>query len=212
MGLTGDSKSDGVVTIDRMNRVTILLDGPPTLVMFWPSVGRTGTPGSQKPRQAAEGVRAGGSRSPPQYVDVEGVTDPGAFAVVLDGDCMRPKYRSGEVLVFSRLAPVRSGDDCLVVFYHSESGGLCQWFKRVFLEAGGSVRLQPLNPRYGSFTLEASNVLAIIRAVARADGSPVGRPAAAERLALPAKMGGQAREARSRSARSEKSPCLALTT
>jgi hypothetical protein len=98
MGLKGNGKPGGVISIDRMNGVVILLDGPPTLVMSsWPSIGQTGNPASQKRCQAAaEAVRAGGRRSPSQYVDVEGVTDPDAFAVPVDGDCMEPKYRSKE--------------------------------------------------------------------------------------------------------------------
>ena len=159
---------------------------------------------------AAEAVPAGGSRSPPRYVDVQGVTDPAAFALVVNGDCMEPEYRSGEIVVFSRLAPIRSGDDCLVVFYHPDGGHLCERFKRVFLEPGGSLRLQTLNPKRTVCILKANCILAVIRAVARADVPAGARPAAAGRLAPPARMGGQAGEARPRSTRSEKSPCLTM--
>ena len=214
MGLKGgDGKPGGLVTIDRLKRVVIRLDGPPTLVMSWPSIGKTENPAPRKGRQAAaEAVPAGGGRSPPPYVHVLGVTDPAAFALVLNGDCMEPEYRSGEVLVFSRAAPVRSGDDCLVVFYHPDGGHLCERFKRVFLEPGGSLRLQTLNPKRTVCILKANCILAVIRAVARADVPAGARPAAAGRLAPPARTRGQDREARSGSARAEKSPCLAMTT
>ena len=95
------------------------------------------------------------------------VTDPDAFALVVDGESMQPKYRPDEVLVFSRKAPVRSGDDCLVVFYHPTQG-LVERFTRVFRQRDGAVRLQPLNPRYESLVVEARRLLATIRAVGRA--------------------------------------------
>jgi phage repressor protein C with HTH and peptisase S24 domain len=91
----------------------------------------------------------------------------GRFALVVDGDCMEPKYRNSEVLSFDRAAAVRSGDDCLVVFFDS-AGDVRQRFKRIFLEPGGLIRLQPLNPKYQSCTLQRSQVLALVRAVARA--------------------------------------------
>jgi hypothetical protein len=212
MGLKGgDGKPGGLVNIDRLKRVVIRLDGPPALVMSWPSIGKTENPAAQKCRQAAaEAVPADGSRSPPPYVAVEGLTDPAAFALVLDGDCMQPEYRHGEILVFSRLAPVRSGDDCLVVFFHPDDDSLCERFKRVFLEPGGSLRLETLNPKRTVYILEANRVLAVIRAVARADVPAGARPAAAGRLAPPARTRGQAGEPRSGSARSEQSPCLAM--
>ena len=171
------------------------------------------TAAPQKCRQAAaEAVPADGSRSPPPYVAVEGLTDPAAFALVLDGDCMQPEYRHGEILVFSRLAPVRSGDDCLVVFFHPDDDSLCERFKRVFLEPGGSLRLETLNPKRTVCILTANDILAVIRAVAKADVPAGARPAAAGRLAPPARTGAQNGEARYGSARSEKLPCPSLTT
>ena len=139
------------------------------------------------------------------------------------GSVVRGKYRVEAFLATGTMGNVyaathRNGAKVALKVLHAQLAAdpsLCERFKRVFLKAGGSVRLQPLNPHYGSLTLEAHRVLAIIRAVARvpaAAGAAGARPAAAERLAPPARMGKQAGEARPRSTRSEKSPCLAMTT
>jgi hypothetical protein len=96
---------------------------------------------------------------------------------------MQPEYQHGEILVFSRAAPIRSGDDCFVVFFHPV-WGLCERFKRVYLRSNGDVFLRSLNWRYGFLVLERVRLLAMVRAVARADvaGAPkVSGPAGSAR-------------------------------
>ena len=129
---------------------------------------RRGTARRSSDRLASNPVRARSSPTPLQYVSAPGVTDPDAFALVLNGHSMEPEYHTGEVLVFNRAAPVRSGDDCFVVFFHP-SLGPCECFKRVTLRRNGDVFLQSLNWRYGYLVLERRRLLAMIRAVARAE-------------------------------------------
>jgi len=131
-----------------------------------------------------EPVRAKPVDFPLRYIErLPGLTDPKAFALTVDGDCMLPKYRPGEILIFSPAAPVRSGDDCLVVYQHSTRGP-CNLVKRVHLKPDGSIRLEMLNKAYEDFTVDARQVSAIIRCVAKVPASAVkysGCPAPLER-------------------------------
>jgi len=109
--------------------------------------------------------------SPLGYVELPpGVTDPHAFALMLDGDCMLPKYRPGEILIFSRAAPVTCGSDCLVVL-RTLGPGRVNWFKRVHFGPDGAVRLEMLNPKYGGTVIWISQPLEIIRCMAKVPAS-----------------------------------------
>jgi repressor LexA len=98
------------------------------------------------------------------YVSCPDVADPEAFAARVFGDSMTPKYRAGDIVIFSPRAPVNSGDDCFVRF---ESGNTT--FKRVFFETddtGNSViRIQPRNEKYRPQTIPADQISGVYRAV-----------------------------------------------
>lgn len=83
-----------------------------------------------------------------EYVRCPDVHDPDAFAARVVGDSMEPVYFEGDIVVFSPLKSLVSGQDC---FARMEPDHSCT-FKRVFFEknpAGRDViRLQPLNNRY----------------------------------------------------------------
>jgi phage repressor protein C with HTH and peptisase S24 domain len=96
------------------------------------------------------------------------LSDPNAFAVRVVGDSMEPKYREGDVVIFSPAATVKSGDDCFVRF--AVTGGPADeqtTFKRVFFDAADRVRLQPLNERRAPTFAKPSQIAGIFRAVAR---------------------------------------------
>jgi SOS-response transcriptional repressor LexA/transcriptional regulator with XRE-family HTH domain len=97
-----------------------------------------------------------------------GLSDPNAFALRVDGDSMEPKYHAGDLVIFSPAAAVASGNDCFVRF--GMTGGPMDdeiTFKRVFFDAVGEIRLQPLNERYAPKTVKPSEIAKIVRAVTR---------------------------------------------
>jgi repressor LexA len=100
------------------------------------------------------------------YVGCPDVQDKDAFAARVHGDSMQPKYREGDIVIFSPGQSPRSGDDCFVRF---EDGHTT--FKRAFFEtddAGRSViRLQPRNERYRPQTVPAEQISGLYKAVYR---------------------------------------------
>ena len=81
------------------------------------------------------------------YVGCPDVQDREAFAARVHGDSMTPKYREGDIVIFSPAAIPKTGDDCFVRFEDGQTT-----FKRVFFETaeGGAsvIRLQPRNEKY----------------------------------------------------------------
>lgn len=98
------------------------------------------------------------------YVGCPDVHDKDAFAARVAGDSMTPKYREGEIVIFSPAAATRNGDDCFVRFDNGHTT-----FKRVFFESddrGASVlRLQPRNEKYRAQTVPATDVTGLYKAV-----------------------------------------------
>ena len=98
------------------------------------------------------------------YVGCPDVQDKDAFAARVHGDSMFPKYREGDIVIFSPSAGTRNGDDCFVRF---EDGHTT--FKRVFFESddGGRavLRLQPRNEKYRAQSIPSEKVLGLYKAV-----------------------------------------------
>ncbi|MFP4054818.1 MAG: XRE family transcriptional regulator [Phycisphaerae bacterium] len=97
-----------------------------------------------------------------EYVRCPGVADPQAFAARVVGDSMEPKYREGDIVVFSPNASVHNGQDCFIRF---EGGGTT--FKRMYQDSDQVVRLQPLNPRYAARTYATEEITGLWPAVLR---------------------------------------------
>src|SRR5206468_6807857 len=80
------------------------------------------------------------------YVGCPDVRDRDAFAARVTGDSMTPKYREGDIVIFSPALSPRSGDDCFVRFEDGQTT-----FKRIFYESGDNgeavLRLQPRNEK-----------------------------------------------------------------
>lgn len=99
-----------------------------------------------------------------EYVGCPDVSDKDAFAARVHGDSMTPKYREGDIVIFSPGASPRNGDDCFVRF---EDGHTT--FKRVFFEneeAGRAVlRLQPRNEKYRPQVVPSEKVTGLWKAV-----------------------------------------------
>lgn len=101
-----------------------------------------------------------------EYVGCPDVRDNDAFAARVHGDSMTPKYREGDIVIFSPAAIPKDGDDCFVRF---EDGHTT--FKRVFFESSdggkGVIRLQPRNEKYRPQTVPSENVSGLYKAVYR---------------------------------------------
>jgi phage repressor protein C with HTH and peptisase S24 domain len=98
------------------------------------------------------------------YVGCPEVADKDAFAARVHGDSMVPKYREGDIVIFSPAAVPRSGDDCFVRFDDGHTT-----FKRVFFETGPAtepvLRLQPRNERYAPQVVSSQQVAGLYKAV-----------------------------------------------
>jgi repressor LexA len=98
------------------------------------------------------------------YVGCPDVRDKDAFAARVHGDSMFPKYRPGDIVIFSPAATPKSGDDCFVRFEDGKTT-----FKRVFFESdeqgNATIRLQPRNEKYRPQVVESSQISGMYRAV-----------------------------------------------
>lgn len=98
------------------------------------------------------------------YVGCPDVQDRDAFGARVHGDSMVPKYREGDIVIFSPSAEPRNGDDCFVRFADGHTT-----FKRIFFESNESgtsvVRLQPRNEKYRPQVVPGTEVTGMYRAV-----------------------------------------------
>ncbi len=94
------------------------------------------------------------------YVRCPDISDANAFAVRVVGDSMMPKFKQGDIVVFSPAADVQNGDDCFVRFRMPHE----TTFKRVFFEAKQTIRLQPLNTDYAPQVIPGDRINGIYRA------------------------------------------------
>ena len=98
-----------------------------------------------------------------EYIRCLDLHDPNAFAVRVVGDSMEPKFRAGDIVIFSPTMDVNSGDDCFIRFAMPHEST----FKRVFFEADNKVRLQPRNDKYAPRIVEGSRINGLYRAAIR---------------------------------------------
>ena len=97
------------------------------------------------------------------YIRCPDVHDPNAFAVRVVGDSMEPRFKEGDIIVFSPGAEVRNGDDCFVRFTSPHE----TTFKRVFFEPNDTVRLQPRNDKYPPAMVDGKKINGMYRAIIR---------------------------------------------
>jgi repressor LexA len=95
------------------------------------------------------------------YVRCPDLHDPNAFAVRVVGDSMEPKFREGDIVVFSPAADVHNGDDCFIRFATPHE----TTFKRVFFEPENKVRLQPRNEQYSPMIVDGGRINGLYRAI-----------------------------------------------
>lgn len=97
------------------------------------------------------------------YVRCPDLHDPNSFAVRVVGDSMEPKYRQGDIIIFSPAMEVKNGDDCFVRMTDPHE----TMFKQVFFEGNDQIRLQPRNHKYPPTTLGREKINGLWRAVIR---------------------------------------------
>jgi len=97
------------------------------------------------------------------YVRCPDLHDPNAFAVRVVGDSMEPRFREGDIVIFSPAAEVHNGDDCFIRFAMPHE----TTFKRVFFEPNNKVRLQPRNDRYPPTIVDGKRINGLYRAIIR---------------------------------------------
>ena len=97
------------------------------------------------------------------YIRCPDMHDPNAFAVRVVGDSMEPKFREGDIVIFSPAAEVQNGDDCFVRFAMPHE----TTFKRVFFESDNKIRLQPRNEKYSPTIVDGKRINGLYRAVVK---------------------------------------------
>jgi repressor LexA len=101
-----------------------------------------------------------------EYVSCPGVRDRDGFAARVHGDSMTPKYREGDIVIFSPAADPRDGDDCFVRFADGHTT-----FKRAFFEktdtGAAVIRLQPRNEKYRPQVVPSEQVSGLYKAIYR---------------------------------------------
>ncbi len=97
------------------------------------------------------------------YVRCPDMHDPNAFAVRVVGDSMEPKFREGDIVIFSPAAEVHNGDDCFVRFAMPHE----TTFKRVFFESDNKIRFQPRNEKYSPTIVDGKRINGLYRAVVK---------------------------------------------
>ena len=100
------------------------------------------------------------------YIGCPDLQDRDAFAARVHGDSMTPKYREGDIVIFSPAASIKNGDDCFVRFEDGQTT-----FKRVFMEKNDSgeevLRLQPRNEQYRPKVVGREEVAGMYKAMYR---------------------------------------------
>jgi SOS-response transcriptional repressor LexA len=99
-----------------------------------------------------------------EYVGCPEVNDTDAFAARVHGESMMPKYRPGDIVIFSPAADPREGDDCFVRFEDGQTT-----FKRIFFESDAAgervIRLQPRNAKFPPQLVPAERISGLYRAL-----------------------------------------------
>jgi repressor LexA len=97
------------------------------------------------------------------YVRCPDLHDPNAFAVCVVGDSMEPKYKEGDIIVFSPAAGVENGDDCFIRMTDPHE----TTFKQIFFDEHEAIRLQPRNQKYSPIVMDKNRINGLYKAIIR---------------------------------------------
>ncbi len=97
-----------------------------------------------------------------EYVDRGDITDPNAFALIVEGDSMVPRINSGDIVIISPNTPVDNRSIAAVSINDDD-----RTLKRVLFLENGTVLLQPENETYPPIVCPRNAVRFIGRVVER---------------------------------------------
>ena len=97
-----------------------------------------------------------------EYVDRGDVTDPNAFALIVEGDSMAPRINSGDIVIISPNTPVNNRSIAAVAVKNDE-----QTLKQILFLDNDKVLLRPENERYDPLVLDRNQVNFIGRVIER---------------------------------------------
>ncbi len=97
-----------------------------------------------------------------EYVDRGDITDPNAFALIVDGDSMSPRINSGDIVIIAPNTPVISRSIAAVAIRNED-----HTLKTVMFLNNGKVLLQPENDNYDPIVLDKNDVKFVGRVIER---------------------------------------------
>jgi repressor LexA len=97
-----------------------------------------------------------------EYLDRGDISDPNAYALIVDGDSMSPRINSGDVVIISPNTTVSSRSIAAVAI-----GGEERTLKTVIFLPNGKILLQPENPAYEPLVLDESELSILGKVVER---------------------------------------------
>jgi len=97
-----------------------------------------------------------------EFIDRGEVSDPNAFALIVDGDSMKPRINSGDIVIIAPNAPITNR--CIAVASVHDRD---RTIKTVIFLNDGRVLLQPENDQYEPIVLDRDDITFIGRVVER---------------------------------------------
>ena len=89
-----------------------------------------------------------------EFLDRGLVTDPNAFALIVDGDSMSPRINSGDIVIISPNTPLTSRSIAAVAFGEGE-----RTLKTIIYLKNGKILLQPENDNYEPILLDPHEII-----------------------------------------------------
>ena len=97
-----------------------------------------------------------------EFIDRGDVTDSNAFALIVDGDSMSPRIKSGDIVIISPNSPVTNRSIAAVAFGNGE-----RTLKTVIFLGDGKVLLKPENEKYEPILLDQKEIIFTWKVVER---------------------------------------------
>jgi len=97
-----------------------------------------------------------------EFIDRGDVTDPNAFALIVEGDSMSPRINSGDIVIISPNTPVTSRSIAAVAFGNGE-----RTLKTIIFLTDGKILLKPENEKYEPILLDQKDIIFTWKVVER---------------------------------------------